>query len=248
MITDSIQPSNGMDSQLLLFALIPVKVLGEAKQRLSITLGPDRRGLMLAMLEDVLFAMADSSRIDQIAVVTADAEVASAAARFGALVIDEIEPRGMNAAISLALEQIQQHGGSHAVVLPADIPLVTGEELDRLMQLQEAAQNTGGNGLIGITPSADGRGTNLLCLETGSHFETRYGLGSYSLHLEGALQSGRRPVTLESSAVSLDIDSPPDLQTFIQTCRTQPRFQATQTWRFLRETGLLDSFGQAGGG
>ena len=154
----------------------------------------------------------------------------------------------MNAAIKLAIEQIHQLGGSHVVVLPADIPLATGEELDRLMQLQEVEQRAGGNGVIGITPSADGRGTNLLCLETGSDFETCYGPSSYSLHLERALQSSRRPVTLESSALSLDIDSPADLQTFIQTCLAEPRFQATQTWKFLQAAGLLESFGKTGGG
>ena len=74
------KPSNGTDSQPSLFALVPVKVLGEAKQRLNVALGPDRRGLTLAMLKDVLSALADSSRIEQIAVVTADADVARAAA------------------------------------------------------------------------------------------------------------------------------------------------------------------------
>lgn len=247
-IADTIQPSNGTDSQPSLFALVPVKVLGEAKQRLNVALGPDRRGLILAMLEDVLCALADSSRIEQTAVVTADADVAGAAARLGVLVIDEIESRGMNAAIKLAIEQIHRLGGSRVVVLPADIPLATGEELDRLMQLQEAEEGAGGNGVIGITPSADGRGTNLLCLETSSDFETCYGLSSYSLHLERALQSSRRPVTLASTALSLDIDSPADLQAFIQTCLAEPSFQATQTWKFLQAAGLLESFGKTEGG
>lgn len=245
---DTIQPSHGTDSQLSLFALVPVKVLREAKQRLNIILGPDRRDLTLAMLEDVLFALADSNRIERIAVVTADADVASAAAHLGVLVIDEIEPRGMDAAIKLAIEQIHELGGSHAVVLPADIPLATGEELDRLMRLQEAEQRAGGNGVIGITPSADGRGTNLLCLEANSDFETCYGPSSYTLHLERALQNSRRPVTLESPALSLDIDSPADLQTFIRTCLAEPRFQATETWKFLQAAGLLESFGKTEGG
>lgn len=242
------QANTETHSQSALWALVPVKVLGESKQRLNATLGPDRRGITLAMLNDVLHALVDSRRIGEIVVVTADTEVAGVASSLGARVVDEIEPRGMNAAIKLGIEQIQHLNGSHALVLPVDIPLATGEELDRLMQALEVEQRAGGNSVIGITPSADGRGTNLLCLETSAGISTCYGLNSYSLHLEKALQTGCRPVTLESSALSLDIDSRVDLQTFIQTCLAQPCYQATDTWKFLQTTGLLESLGKAEGG
>ena len=230
------------------WALVPVKVLGDAKQRLDAALGADRRGITLAMLNDVLRAVAAGSRVEQIAVVTADPDVASVAVGYGAVVIDEIEALGMNAAIKLGVEQVRQLSGREVVVLPADIPLLTGAELDRLMQLLEAEQGAGGNSVVGITASADSRGTNLLCLETDRDFATCYGPNSYSLHLEKALQSGCRPVTLQSSAVSLDVDNHADLDAFIQTCLAKPHFQATQTWKFLQATGLLGSFGKVEGG
>lgn len=242
------QASIRTNSELSLWALVPVKGLGDAKQRLDTTLGPDRRGITLAMLNDVLVAVADSNRIEQVAVVTADAEVASVASGLGALVVDEIKGGGMNTAIRLGIEQIHQLSGRHVVILPADIPLATGVELDRLMLQLQAEQLAGGNSVVGITASADGRGTNLLCVETSRDFETCYGPNSYSLHLERALQSSCRSVVLDSSALSLDIDSRADLQRFIQTCLAEPRFQATETWKFLRVTDLLGSFGKVEGG
>ena len=251
-ITDTadiiLQANDEPDSKLSLWAVVPVKVLDESKRRLNAALGSDRRGITLAMLKDVLFALANSSRIERTAVVTADPDVSSAASGLGARVIDEIEPRGMNGAIKLGIENIRHLGGSHVVVLPADIPLATGEELDRLMQLHEAEQRAGGNSVVGITPSADGRGTNLLCVDTSRDFEPCYGPNSYSLHLGRALQSSCRSVTLESSALSLDIDNRADLQTFIQTCLADTRFQATETWKFLQAAGLLECLGKAEGG
>ena len=116
------------------WALVPVKGLGDAKQRLDATLGADRRGITLAMLNDVLGALGDSSRVEQTAVVTADPDVASVARGLGAVVVDEIEAVGMNAAVRLGIEHILKLNGSHVVVLPADIPLAAGAELDRLLR------------------------------------------------------------------------------------------------------------------
>lgn len=223
------------------WAVIPVKVLGEAKQRLNATLGADRRGITLAMLTDVLSAVTESEKIARVAVVTADVEVAALATELGAGVIDEHEPRAMNSAIEQGVDHVRQSGGSRVVILPADLPLATGAELDRLMQLYENEQRSGGNSVIGITPSADGRGTNLLCLDANGEFQIGYGPGSFALHVERALQSNCRSMTLESSALSLDIDNRADLQLFIRTCLTDPRFKRTKTWKFLRAAGLLET-------
>ena len=65
-ITDTadiiLQANDEPDSKLSLWAVVPVKVLDESKRRLNATLGSDRRGITLAMLKDVLSALADSRR------------------------------------------------------------------------------------------------------------------------------------------------------------------------------------------
>ena len=53
-----------------LWALVPVKALGRAKQRLKNCMGEDRAGLTVAMLKDVLAALSESKEISHIVVVT----------------------------------------------------------------------------------------------------------------------------------------------------------------------------------
>ena len=74
-------------------AIVPVKVLAHAKRRLSSVL-PDavRQRLVLAMLQDVLAALAGAQSIDWLAVVSADQRVAALAQRHGVSVLPEPRP------------------------------------------------------------------------------------------------------------------------------------------------------------
>jgi len=74
-------------------AIVPVKVLAHAKRRLSSVL-PDaaRQRLVLAMLQDVLAALAGARSIDWLAVVTADQRVAALAQGHGVSVLPEPRP------------------------------------------------------------------------------------------------------------------------------------------------------------
>src|SRR5262245_2501328 len=74
-------------------AIVPVKVLADAKRRLSSVL-PDapRQRLVLAMLQDVLAALVGAQSIDWVAVVTADQRVAALAQGHGASVLPEPGP------------------------------------------------------------------------------------------------------------------------------------------------------------
>ena len=54
-------------------ALVPMKDLGEAKQRLSNLLDePERMGLVYAMLRDVITALRAATNVDEIAIVAHD--------------------------------------------------------------------------------------------------------------------------------------------------------------------------------
>jgi len=56
--------------------LVPVKALDEAKRRLAPALAPvERRLLAIAMLEDVLTALADTTGLDRPVMVSPDREV-----------------------------------------------------------------------------------------------------------------------------------------------------------------------------
>jgi 2-phospho-L-lactate/phosphoenolpyruvate guanylyltransferase len=72
-----------------LWAVVPVKELDRAKQRLAALLSPKlRRALMLAMLDDVLAALAATSGLAGIGVVTVDAAASRLAMSYGARIVE----------------------------------------------------------------------------------------------------------------------------------------------------------------
>ncbi len=222
-----------------LWALIPVKALLLAKQRLKECLGPLREGFTLAMLQDVLAAVAASRAVTRVVVVTADARVADMARQHGIMVVADGGVVGMNAAIDLAVAAILSKGGRRVVILPADLPLLTGVELDRLAAA--FAQQGGGSdrAAIGINPATDRGGTNCLFLDTDRPFTFQYGPGSFTLHRNSAAAHHRKVIALVSPAVSLDIDEPGDIGEFLAFCARHPQFRETQTWKFLHSCDRL---------
>ena len=222
------------------WALVPVKSLRWTKQRLKTCLGSARAGLTIATLKDVLGALASSREIAQIAVVTADPRVADIAVARGALVIDEGELMGMNAAIELGINAIKGIGGQRVAIVPADIPLLTGTEIDRVMYELEVQRQAEGEHITGIVPSKDRGGTNFLCIETSRSFPLMFGPDSYRRHKKCAIEQGNRPVSLQSPTISLDIDEKKDLDEFISFCFSNPEFQATETWQFLQDNGYVN--------
>ena len=232
----SLQTHEQPDERLC--ALVPVKSLARSKQRLMGCLGPNRGGLTIAMLQDVLTALNSSLQVAQVVVVTADPRVAGIAADHGAMVVDEIGPDGQSGGMIEALEQgvdfIRRSGWPRVAIFPADIPLLTGPELDRLLNELLEERRTRGTEIVAIGPAKDRGGTNLLCFDTRLILPLKYGPGSCDLHAGSALAIGCQPFLLHSPALSLDIDEQEDLEEFISICTNQPEYQGTKTWRFLQ--------------
>jgi len=223
-----------------LWALVPVKALASAKQRLKKCLGADREGFTVAMLKDVLAALCESKEVSHIAVVTDDPRVAVIAKQGGLLVIEEVESKGLNEALELGRETIRRMGGHRIVIVPSDIPLLTGPETDRTLFKLQIQRQARGDGVTGIGPSKDLGGTNFLCIETDRPFPLMFGPGSYRRHQECAIEHGSQPVSLSSPTISLDIDEDKDLDDFITFCLSNPEYQKTETFQFLQEKGYID--------
>ena len=216
-----------------LWALVPVKGLMAAKQRLQHYLGPQREDFALAMLKDVLDALDASKTVSGIAIVTADPRVAGLARQRGLLLVEENGNCDMNAAIAIGVEAIRQNGGRNVVIIHSDIPLLTGNELDRLVRIfkEQASGHTGE--LIAISPSADQGGTNCLFMDAHRPFEFSYGPDSFRLHCASADLRGAQVVALDSLTISMDIDEPGDVERLLEYYRQHEEFQHTETWKFL---------------
>ena len=185
--------------------IIPIKQLPLAKQRLATVLTPAQRaGLVLAMLEDLLAALADTQN-NQVHIVSSDPEVFALANRFGARSVPEEAPHGYNEAIDLALTAIDSQ--RNIAILPGDLPLATSAEIAVLI-----APSQTGEECIRLAPSRDRLGTNGLFVSSARQMRPQFGPGSFELHRRGALELGVEASIIEAPRLAHDIDTPADLQ------------------------------------
>jgi 2-phospho-L-lactate/phosphoenolpyruvate guanylyltransferase len=190
------------------WAILPVKALALAKQRLAPVLPPAaRRELVLRMFERVLAAVAAVDRLGPILVVTPDPSVADLAEAQGALVLREARAGGLNAAVRRGLARAAANGAARALVLPADVPLVAPCELNALLGNAAA----GGGARTSLVPAADGEGTNAMLLDPPTALAPAFGPGSYVRHLAQALARRLDVEVLHLPGLAADIDRPVDL-------------------------------------
>ena len=115
------------------WAVVPVKALGDAKQRLASVLPLEaRRRLMLVMLQDVLATLRRSRRWGRSWSSRPDAQVAEIARGHGVLFLRERAAQG-TAPRWPRLGVCKAHGAARAITLPADVPLATAQRDARLL-------------------------------------------------------------------------------------------------------------------
>jgi 2-phospho-L-lactate guanylyltransferase len=213
------------------WAIVPVKRLSQAKRRLAPVLPAEaRRRLVLAMLADVLGAVANVQGIDRVLVVTPDARVAEMAREAGAFVLAEPSVSGLNAAVTAGLDYASAQGASAAVVLPADVPLATAAEIGRIVG-RDADRARARAVLV---PAHDGEGTNALLMSPPGLLLPAFGPGSFLKHLAQAVARKADVEILQPPGLAADVDTPRDLDrlmaakrgaatyAFLESCLRKP--------------------------
>ena len=191
-------------------AVIPVKNLGNAKQRLAAVLDqPARTALFRAMLEDVLEALSGVTSLAGIVLVTRDAEAIALAKRYGAECLIEPANRGHTAAVEFAARALTGQGAGALLQVPGDIPRVTAEEIEAVIAAHAPAP------ALTIAPSRDRRGSNAVLCSPPDVFPFRFGDDSFYPHLASARAIGVEPAVVERAGLGLDIDTPDDLEAFL---------------------------------
>lgn len=191
------------------YAVVPVKSLGVSKKRLSSVLSPqERRQLTLAMLEDVLNAL-ETSTVDKIVVVTNDSSVNDFVGKFGATYLAQ-KTSGLNSAIEEATEWCVQQGAEAILILPADIPLLSPVEVDRIVGLGNCEKQTV------VLSSSYNDGTNALFQSPPNLIRASFGARSFIKHLKEAQGKGFSVRLYYSAKMAADIDSADDLGNFLR--------------------------------
>jgi 2-phospho-L-lactate/phosphoenolpyruvate guanylyltransferase len=157
-------------------------------------------------LQRVLAAVAAVDGLGPILVVTPDPSVAAVAEAHGALILREARAAGLNAAVRRGLARAGAEGAARALVLPADVPLVTSRELNSLL-----GPTLAGGARVTLVPAADGEGTNAMLLDPPGALAPAFGPGSYMRHLAQALARRLDVEVLHLPGLAADIDRPADL-------------------------------------
>lgn len=195
---------SGNDSASQVWAIVPVKQLGRAKQRLSAVLSAQERiALARAMTQDVLTTLSATPELDGILVVTGDTTVTRLAARFGAAMIGDMMEAGVNAAVrhGLRAPQISDAG---VLIVPADIPFATPADLHSVLSGLRDAD-------VVLAPAASDGGTNALAMRRRDLIVPGFGTDSFMRHQALARNAGLACDVVRREGLGQDIDNPCDL-------------------------------------
>jgi len=189
--------------------LVPIKDLRGAKQRLSPILSPDERTqLARAMVEDVFDALVPFSSTPGVAAVSGDPWASQQAkARKFTIIVDDAQ-QGETAAIELATRFCLNNGADFSLVFPADIPLITADEVRMVLDAIPI------QGCV-VVPAGDGRGTNGILRRPADLIPLRFGNDSLVPHLAAARATGHDLVIRELHGIAIDVDRPDDLATVL---------------------------------
>lgn len=186
-------------------AIVPLKALDHAKQRLSgrLTAG-ERRALMRTVFLHVLDVCAATPGIDRTIAVVGDDAGAALAERQAVTVIRE-PGGGLNHAVRHATDELPAEAASLVVV--ADLPELTADDLSAVV-----AAGAGSPGVL-VAPTHDG-GTGALLRRPAGVIAPAFGGPSAAAHLRAAQQAGVRAGLIWRAGLARDIDHPADLDRY----------------------------------
>jgi 2-phospho-L-lactate guanylyltransferase len=189
-----------LDRQRGACALIAIKERSRCKTRLAEVLGTSARlDLVRSMLSAVLSAARGAHSVRHIIVVSPARDSVPAD-------VPVLADTGecLNGALTQAHRVLREFGCREVVILPADLPTITGADIDALVR-------AGRQGGFAIASDAAGVGTNALCLVSAHPFRFQFGPDSRRLHLEEAERVGLGAQVVQLPGLEFDVDSPTDL-------------------------------------
>jgi len=200
--------------------LLPVKTFANAKQRLAPAVDPETRaGLAQAMCTDVMNALARARVPERVIVFTAADEVIELARPFGFDVVREKSVDGHSAAVNQMVAELLS-SAARILSIAIDLPRLAPSEIDFAL---DAASEP-----VTLIPSRDWTGTNGVVFISPAHIAMDYGEGSFRRHLSKAAAAGHRADVMSLPGIAFDIDTPEDLELFMNDPRKD-----SETWRYL---------------
>jgi len=157
-------------------------------------------------LEHTLKILSTLKELDQVLVVSRDPHALTIARNHGARTVQEDGQPHLNTALARATVMAQVHTIRGILVLPADLPLLTHDDV--LALIDRAVKPP----VVVIAPDRHGKGTNALLMVPAGQIEYDFGEDSFKRHCDRAKKSGARLEIVELPSLGLDLDLPEDLE------------------------------------
>ena len=202
---------------MTIWAIIPVKPLRSGKSRLAGTLTADERTeLNRTLLQHTLKTLSDLKEVEQVLVISRDPQALSVARMYGARTVREDGQPHLNTALRRATAIAQAYETRGVLVLPADLPLVSREDI--LTLVERAADPP----VVVIAPDRHEKGTNALLISPAGLIEYDFGENSFQRHCARVKEAGARLEIVNLPSLALDLDLPEDLEIIKNLERTSP--------------------------
>jgi len=192
---------------MTLWAIVPVKPLRRGKSRLAGTLSEDERtDLNRSLLQNTLKTLSELKEVEEVLVISRDPQALTIARNYGARTVREDGQPELNTALKRATVVAQVYATGAVLILPADLPLITGEDVRTLIA------RAGEPPAVVIAPDRHGTGTNALLISPSGLIEYDFGENSFQRHCQRAQAAGARLEIVNLPSLGLDLDLPEDLE------------------------------------
>ncbi len=199
---------------MTIWAIVPVKPFNRAKSRLAPVLAPEAREMLAAeMLRHTVSVLVSSDVVNGVLVISRDSRALLIARKYGAKTVQEGGIPALNPALERACQMISSWNARAALILPADLPLLTPADVHGLAEIERYRPS------VTITPDFQEVGTNALLLRPPDIVPCQFGEDSFRLHVEAAHAAGIEAHIYRSERLMLDLDTPEDLLLYLQLCQ-----------------------------
>jgi 2-phospho-L-lactate guanylyltransferase len=199
------------------WALVPFKRLDRAKRRLAPLLPEEARGrLSLAMVADVLAALAEVEDIERILLVSSEPEAGGLVARGNFEVFYSAQSEGMNRELEQAAAYASSQGAQRVLIVHGDLPYLTAQAIRKFLA---AAPPDG----MQAAACKLGSGTNILLTPVPLRAPLVFGRHSLRRFRQLAEDGGLRLDIVRDPRLAADIDDPADFERLCTPARGGPR-------------------------
>ena len=192
---------------MTLWAIVPVKPLRRGKSRLAGALTEDERTeLNRNLLQHTLKTLCDLKELEEVLVISRDPQALTLARNYGARTVRENGQPELNTALKRATVIAQVYATRGVLVLPADLPLISREDV--LTLIEHASDPP----VVVIAPDRHNTGTNALLISPSGLIEYDFGDNSFQRHCKRVDATGARLEIVNLPNLGLDLDVPEDLE------------------------------------